>query len=188
MAARVRYVHVAFSVWLALWLSSCQGTGPVPKGQSEPTQRASTPGPVEATATEGSNHTDVSVSTDQPEYGQGKTVRITVRNGLDASIWYAQSVDCGEPFWVLHACEGEAVQHTVPCLWEAPDHRFTELLPGDHLDGEWDGRIAGYGRSEPAERGCYRIVVPYALEQPEGLGEDWAEIRLEAESATFEIR
>ena len=135
-----------------------------------------------------STHSEgVVVATDKAAYATDEVVGITLRNELGATVWYARHVDCGAPFWVLQTCDGEAIQHHAFCVWEAPDHQFTSLAPDGELADQWDGTVVSDGTSAPAAPGCYRIMVPYSVDEPRPLGEDWEEKRIKAYSAPFQV-
>ena len=147
-----------------------------------------TPDPGSAATPTSSATGGVIVSTDKAEYASGGAVGITLRNELDVQLWYAQHVDCGGPFWVLQTCDGGVVDHHAFCAWEAPDHRFTALASSQELAGRWDGRVYRERDLAPAAAGCYRIMVPYSLDEPQALGEDWDEAREEAYSEPFQVQ
>ena len=60
---------------------------------------------------------------------------ISVFNGLEVPIWYAQEVDCGLSFWFVETCEGTRIVHKQPCIWRDYQHNFTKLEPGETLEG-----------------------------------------------------
>ncbi len=128
--------------------------------------------PPPPSASSGTGQGGVIVAIDRADYVLGDSVRISVTNRLDVPIWYAGQVDCGQSFWWLKRCGSEeAIQHAVPCIWAEPDHRFTELDPGEMVRQTWRGTIqtlseSGVVESQP-EPGCYRVSVPYALSEPD---------------------
>jgi hypothetical protein len=120
----------------------------------------------------GAGEGSVVVTTDRPWYASRDPVRISVTNQLNVPIWYAEQVDCGLSFWWLKDCDSEAViQHALPCIWAEPDHRFTQLPPGESIEDVWSGMIEVRGESGvvelPVEPGCYEVSVPYSLSEPD---------------------
>ena len=127
------------------------------------------------------------VRTDQAVYSRGESVLISVFNGLEVPIWYAQEVDCGLSFWFVETCEGTRIVHKQPCIWRDYQHNFTKLEPGETLTGQWtDARIENMQESKLADPGCYHILVPYVVggDKPSG---GWGS-RREAARAQFGIR
>ncbi len=135
------------------------------------------------------NKSEVVVSTDKEEYEQGETVKITVRNGLNKSIWgFAR---CGlNPSWNLQKFDGsewKELNFSLPrqekekeicdfVLCERPE--LTELKPGLEINYdwhitticEWPLSPIGMPTTEPKniEEGIYRVVISY------GFGEDFS--------------
>ena len=130
----------------------------------------------------------VSVTASGSGYARGEAISITVHNGMEGPVWYAQQLDCGGPFLELETCLGAPVKFYVPCMWVAPDHRFTELEPGGELVGEWDGMIGGIEDTQPAKAGCYRVVVPFVTEQPDLKLQDWHQKQTIATSGNIRVR
>jgi hypothetical protein len=132
----------------------------------------------------------VIVATDRTEYEQGETVGISVTNNLNRPLWYAQEVECGLSFWLLESCEKkEIIYYKVPCVWAEPQHRFTKLNPGETLRDEWNGTLEVLRESglaeELAEPGCYRLRLPFSLEEKKAI---WEGDKIEVYSNEFVIR
>ena len=158
-------------VIVAPLISACGGSA-----EATPTY---TPEPTEVLDAE-----RVIVTTDKREYARGELIRVSVSNGLQAPLWYAQEVECGLPFWVLADCDGtEVSMEEHLCVWEEPQHRFTKLNPGGIVDSlrVQHGNWREFSLAEP---GCYKIVFPYSLEEIHHWGGD----RLEAYSSEFTVR
>jgi len=150
-----------------------------------PPQRP-TSSPMAATEPPGA----ITVSTDYPHYAQGEWITLTVINGADRPIWYAQHVDCGLSFWVLApVSSAEMVHYAVPCVWEEPDYRFSRLDPGEMLQDVWRGShlvaAASGWVEQPAGPGDYEIRFPYSWEAPDP---GWHSEKEEAVSPVFVLR
>lgn len=130
----------------------------------------------------------VSVTTDKTRSKPGETIGISVRNNLDAPIWYAKHVECGLWFWELETCTGAKVDYRMPCQWVAPQHDFTALAPGEMLAGEWSGTVEDREGAKPAKPGCYVIAVPYFTSEPEPTGLHWTETVQTAYSQRFTVQ
>lgn len=118
------------------------------------------------------NTEDVTITTDKTEYEQGETVNITVRNGLDKSIWYIKEV-CPSSCCNLYKWENnkwENLGDPIPC-WSPPPplpgESFLGGLKPDLLEPEavitkqWD-MTTRYGL---AESGKYRFSFYYGLSE-----------------------
>lgn len=94
---------------------------------------------------------EVTISTDKTEYRQGETVNMTVRNGLDKSIWYA---DFGcYPWWKLGEQKDkgwESIEVLLPiptkygeeCIAcpppESTEDVLKELKPNSEISKAWN--------------------------------------------------
>lgn len=136
---------------------------------------------------------EASIITNKTEYGQGETIKITVRNGLDRSIWWYQ---VGPRIWGLERFVnnewenlGEKIYYDLPIQEEGKDVCYTrlyermlaELKPSSEIQKEWNQKICLFdGKEEPFEpefigEGTYRFIFNYGLllETPD---EDFSEI------------
>ncbi len=70
------------------------------------------------------------VTTDKTEYEQGETVKITVKNNLDKSIWYYEwsGFTCADSFFLEKREDGEYRYFSIPGLRESPTQPV-ELKP-----------------------------------------------------------
>ncbi|MDP1710545.1 MAG: hypothetical protein Q8L46_01225, partial [candidate division WWE3 bacterium] len=130
----------------------------------------------------------VAVTADKTKYKQGETVRVTVRNGLDRSVWYFGG--CGSPqFWSLSKLEDngwKGVDFFLPDLAEGREvcsvklcerQEPWELKSGSTVEHDWRGSICewpsepttGIPKIEPEliEEGTYRISFTYGLSKDE---------------------
>ncbi len=78
----------------------------------------------------------VIVLTDKAEYQQGETVKLWVKNNLDAPLWYAKEAVCGRAFWLALDCETRDLAPGMVCEWEIPWHDFRRLDPGQVLQDD----------------------------------------------------
>ena len=131
----------------------------------------------------------VTLSTDKSEYGQGDTVKIIVKNGLDQSIWRFNACG-GIPLWGLQKMTDgvwKSLDFCLPLrngkddgvcervLCERTDPK--ELKQKSEIEDEW--RIAffcdfvnsaGFLFEEPekkiVEKGRYRLTFSYSVDAP----------------------
>jgi|GEM_PF-6893350 len=59
---------------------------------------------------------EVTITSDKTEYVPGDTVAISVRNGLDTSIWSSFQYCGGRPFWELQEFTGGVWEYCDSCL------------------------------------------------------------------------
>lgn len=109
---------------------------------------------------------DVTITTDKTEYEQGETLNITVRNGLDKSIWYIK-VTCLPSCCSLHRWENnkwENLGDPTPCIQLPLPPGTTlesdELKPGESISKQWDTMYGEFAKSER-----YRFSFHYGLSE-----------------------
>ena len=105
----------------------------------------------------------VIISTDKLEYSGGEEIKILVINKSDSTIIYARKVQCGASFFELYDCNGNNIIYHNLCMWDDYQHGFTELEPNDTLIGYWNQNIYKDWDFEKAQKGCYKIIVPYFI-------------------------
>lgn len=142
----------------------------------------------------------VTITTDKPEYKQGETVQIAVRNGLDKSVWYFKG--CASPrFWSLQRLEDgrwkgiylflpDLVEEEEVCNFKLCERAEPlELKAKAEINHSWRGticelplKVIGIPEVEPKtiEEGTYRVSFTY------GLGKKGFDL-LEEETVYFEF-
>lgn len=130
--------------------------------------------------------TGVTITTDKTEYNQGETVKITVQNGLDKSIWDFTSCG-GKPFWDLQKfddgrwqsldvdlpqLEGEDwICYLKLCETQEP----VQLKLKSEITDEWhinffcnfideNGHLLDEAEMISVKEGTYRLVLTYGLD------------------------
>lgn len=111
---------------------------------------------------------EVTITTNKTEYGQGETIKITVRNALDKSIWYLKET-CPSSCCNLFRWENNEWRNLgdpMPCRQVVPPPtgglHFTqpdELKPEGSISKQWDMTVGG----KVAESGKYRYSFFYGL-------------------------
>ncbi len=146
-----------------------------------------TPTPVPPTSVP--DQKAVIVFTDKAEYQQGETVKLWVKNNLDAPLWYAKEAVCGRAFWLARDCETLRLAPGMVCEWEIPWHDFRRLGPGQVLqDDEVGVREGEWYALDLSAPGCYSIAFTYSLVEKQALGEGWGADRQEVVSDEFIIK
>lgn len=100
------------------------------------------------------------VTTDKTEYQQGETIKISVKNNSDKSIWYLGSLPIEFPFWHIERFDGDkwvnlagnfrlpqkvdGKEYCVFNYYEWPLGRAVELKPGSEIFHEWNQKICPY--------------------------------------------
>lgn len=128
--------------------------------------------------------TKVIVTTDKSNYKLNETVKITVKNNLNTSIWGFNG--CVGPYWSLQRFENDQwkmINFSFPskeekCVFIACEKAVNkELKSNSKLEEtwplkricEWPVSPIGVPKTEPKaiEKGLYRIVIRYSLiEEP----------------------
>lgn len=111
---------------------------------------------------------DVSVVTDKTEYEQGETIKITIKNDLNKSIWYVKKL-CPPSCCNLYKWENNewknlgdpmpCVQLTPPPSGKSYHFEADELKPEENITKQWNMKIA----TSFAESGKYRFSFYYGL-------------------------
>ena len=128
------------------------------------------------------------ISLNKDVYSRGEYIAMTMKNDLDAPVWYAKKIACGGDFFLVEQCDGEQVKYYLDCDWEAPDHGFTQIAQGATMEGRWNGTVEltiGFSATEP---GCYRMVVPYTTGEAEPTAQEWETNQVKAYSGEFQMR
>lgn len=132
---------------------------------------------------------EIIITTDKTEYEQGETVKITIRNGLDKSIFGGFGHCGGLPFWGLqkfdngdwrdldfslpYSEKGKEVCDLILCEREEPAELKSGLTIEDrwHLTSicKWPEKPIGVPKTEPKpiEEGAYRVRLIYGLNRRE---------------------
>jgi len=127
----------------------------------------------------------VTITTDKTEYQRGETAKITVKNGLERSIFGDFGYCGGDPFWGLEKFAGGnwiRLNFSLPLLYsgketcdvvlcervESAELKTTsEIKDQWHLTNvcEWPEESIGVPKTEPKhiEEGNYRISFTYGL-------------------------
>jgi hypothetical protein len=126
---------------------------------------------------------DVIITTDKTEYERGETIKITVRNGLNKSIWYIDGPIPPLAFWNLERFVsntwkdiGYEYSDQLPVIEEGREVcriflfevlDLAELKPNSEISHEWNQKICLFDR-EPFEpklidKGHYRFTFTYGL-------------------------
>lgn len=128
------------------------------------------------------------VSLNKDVYSRGEYIAMTLKNDLDAPLWYAERIACGADFFLVEKCDGEQIKYYLDCEWEVPDHGFTQLAPGATMEGRWNGTLqltTGFTATGP---GCYRMIVPYTTGAAEPTAQEWETSQVKAYSEEFQMR
>lgn len=118
---------------------------------------------------------EVTITIDKTEYKQGETIKITVRNGLDKSVWYVYAKPY--PWWKLEKQEGgtwKSMRVLLPTLTEfgeqciAPPPPLSieeisyKLEPNSEINDIWNQRRCNVSIAF-IEPGSYRFLFSYGL-------------------------
>ncbi|MDO8339206.1 MAG: hypothetical protein Q7T16_00960 [Candidatus Burarchaeum sp.] len=169
-------------IFAMLLLAGCAQPAQTPPGETPPTTTppATTPPsttppvnpppstqPPEVTppAEQPPGEEGVFVYTDKEEYTAGESVKITVSNNLDETIYYAKG--CTELYQVYTVRDGELQLAYLGRVYCTGPSRFVKINPGESMDlDEWDQKIAEGG-------GYARVLGDYKMRFRYFVGDEW---------------